>query len=169
MAIVTGVVEAKTGLGKYGTYGILVAGNWYNSKFEIKCNKGDTVEFDNGDKKYVNKLKVVGSGGVASPAGGDTGTTGTSKPYAPRGGFPIGPLDGQRSIIRQNAVTNANNLIANLLTAGDKDAADALKTGGSEFLIAVAQCIEDYTTGDMDTKEAESKVKDAKKDLEDSM
>jgi len=173
MGTVTGVVEAKTGLGKYGTYGLLVNGKWHNSKFEIKCNKGDEVQFEDGDKNYVNKLKVVSSGGGASVAGSGSGTSAPVRATGARGGFPIGPLDGQRSIIRQNAVTNANNMLATALQHNELIAKKFAKVPNvatvAESLIEAAKMIEAYTTGDADTAEAEAKVKDAKAELEDSM
>lgn len=139
MSIVTGVVEAKSKT-KYG-YGILVTGKWHNSKFEIKCEKGDTVEFDDGGKNYCNKLKVISAG--------DAGTSAPAARGGPKGSFPIGLFDGQRSIIRQNAVTNANTYVANFL--GDQDVS-------IEDLLDVARQIEAYTTGDLDAEAAEAMV-----------
>lgn len=144
MSIVTGVVEAKSKT-KFG-YGILVTGKWHNSKYEIRCEKGDTVEFDDGGKNYCNKLKVISSGDV----GGAT-VTPIKSGGGSRGSFPIGALDGQRSIIRQNAVTNANTFLGNVGYP-----TKAAREAQLELLLDTARAIEAYTTGDLDAAEAEA-------------
>ncbi|MEK0325807.1 MAG: hypothetical protein QQN63_08895 [Nitrosopumilus sp.] len=118
----TGMVAVVT-KNKYG-YGLKLEGNdqWFNSKFEPGCNKGDSVTFDDKDKRYIDNLKVSASapevsGGVGSSAGG----------YDKR----------QTSIVRQNAITNANAYFA---LVGHKKAT-------VEELIAIAQQIEVYTLG----------------------
>lgn len=141
MATVQGVVERKA-QNKYG-WGILVDGKWYNSKYELKCDKDDTVEFEDGGKNYANRLKVVssgGGGGTAKPSAG-------GRTYS-RGKFPIEPDDGQISIIRQNALGAAINYMsaANML-AGKP--ADDLPT-----IIDVARSFEEYTSGELDREAA---------------
>lgn len=78
MALVTGTIEAVSH--KFDKFSINVNGEWYSTKQEWapspEPNKGDTVSFDNGGKKFIKKLKVVGSGGAPSSSGG----TGYSKP-----------------------------------------------------------------------------------------
>ena len=146
MSTVVGMVEAKSKT-KFG-YGILVNGKWHNSKFEIKCEKGDQVEFEDGGKNYCNKLKVVSSGGGAAPMPVTRGSFGGA-----RGSFPIGPLDGQRSIIRQNAVTNANTFLGNF--------SEELRVDiSTDTLLDIARQIEAYTTGDLDAEEAEAMLKE---------
>jgi len=90
---------------RYG-YGMKIEGNdnWFNSKFEIGASKGDFVTFDDGGKNYINGLEKT-AGGVSTPAGG-----GGSGNQVPSGG---GHDKRQTSIVRQNAITNANAFFAN--------------------------------------------------------
>ena len=146
MSTVTGTIEAMSGKSAYGTYGILVDGTWYNSKFPISANKGDEVEFDNGGKKYVNKLKVVSAG-----AGGETApkTTPRSTGGYSRGKFPVAKDDGQIAIIRQNALTNACNLFTETMEVGTQIDDETVAT-----IIGIARTFESYTSGDVDREAA---------------
>ncbi len=110
----------------YG-YGLKIEGNdqWFNTKFDPKCNKGDMVTFDDKDKGYVDGLTVTG----AAPAAEATSTTSSqgSASYDKK----------QTSIVRQNAVTNANSFVAN----SGKKASTIAK------LLEIAREIEVYTLG----------------------
>lgn len=146
MATVTGKVEAMSGKSAYGTYGMLINGKWYNSKWPIKANKGDEVEFDDGGKSYVNKLTVVsagGGGGGAAPSATPTRSTSYS-----RGKFPIAKDDGQISIIRQNALTNAVKLVTEAKGLG-ANIEDSVST-----ILDIARVFEAYTSGDVDREAA---------------
>lgn len=151
MATVTGIVEAAS-KNKYG-YGIMVNGGWYNSKWEIKASKGDEVEFDDGGKTYVQKLRIVkaADGGSTAPVGSKASTGNTSY----RGVFPLAPNDGSRSIVRQNALTNSTNLLLGLSVGKDLKVDDAIKT-----ILKIAREFEYYTSGDVDS--------DAKKAIEET-
>ena len=118
----TGMVAVVT-KNKYG-YGLKLEGNdqWFNSKFEPGCNKGDSVTFDDKDKRYIDSLKVTSAAPVQDPSGGSSA-----------GGYD----KRQTSIVRQNAITNANSYFA---LVGHKKAT-------VEELIAIAQQIEVYTLG----------------------
>lgn len=73
MAIVTGVVEAVST--RYDKYSVLVNGNWYGTKIEwatVKPNKGDSIEFDDGGKKYLKNVVIKG-GAPAAPTSGSRG------------------------------------------------------------------------------------------------
>ena len=73
---VTGTVEAIST--KYDKFSIMVNDIWYGTKqeyadnFKALPNRGDSVEFDNGGKKFLSKLVIVGasasSGSPSSPA-----------------------------------------------------------------------------------------------------
>lgn len=141
MSTVTGIVEAAS-KNKYG-FGIMVNGSWYNSKWEIKAAKGDEVEFDDGGKTYVQKLRVVKSaGGTPAVSGGGKTSPGYNS-Y--RGTFPVTTTDGARAIIRQNALTNATNLVVG---SGEKlKLDDAVKK-----ILEVARHFEYYTSGDVDVE-----------------
>ena len=151
MSEVTGVVE-WAGANKFGGHSIRVDGNFYNSKYEIKCGVGDEVKFDAGTTgKYCNKLKVVtASTGtpVSSAAASPTVRTGG------RGVFPIAKHDGQRSIIRQNALARAVEVIA-LMSEGMETRDDICAEA-----VRIAMELERYTAGDLDA-EAEEAAKEA--------
>lgn len=146
MATVSGAVEAVST--KFGKFGVLIGGKWYNTKPEWLTetpNKGDMVEFDDGGRNYIKKLVIKSSGGGEAPTSG-----GSSHSSSPRSGggrtFPVAPTAPERTINRQNALTNAVNF-ANL----NKD------TGYSpEDILEVARIFEAYTTGDLDVLEAEA-------------
>lgn len=144
MSTVTGNVKAKSA-NKFG-FGIMVNDKWYNSKYEIKAEKGDVVEFDDGGKNYIKGLKVSGRT-VSDPVSAVGGGGGGGKPSF-RGPFPIPAADGQRSIIRQNSVTNAVNLYGHLLAhkaiTGKDDPVGAVLLMAREF--------EKYSAGDIDAE-----------------
>jgi hypothetical protein len=76
MSTVNGTVEAIST--KYGKFSIMVNDNWYGTKQEWAPNplpnRGDVVEFDDGGKNFLKKLRIKSSGGgttpSAAPAGG---------------------------------------------------------------------------------------------------
>ena len=151
MSEVTGVVE-WAGKDKYGNHSIRIGDNWYKSKFEIKCNKGDEVSFDSGATgKYVNKLKVVKAGGGDTSSTSASPSTGGGKRL---GSFPIAPLDGQRSIIRQSAVNRAVELVA-LDPKGLKNRDEMV-----DEVIRIASKLEWFCAGDMDREAAEAAKKE---------
>lgn len=100
MAKVTGVVT-KHDKNKYGGWSIVVDGNYYNSKFEIKCSVGDSVEFDDGGKNYCSKLKVLTKAAPTTAQGSSGGTA------------PASHRDV--SIVRQNALRHAGVIMSAIL------------------------------------------------------
>lgn len=151
MPIVTGIVEAMTD--KYGKVNCLLDdGKWYSTKPEYAPSpmpkKGDQIEFDSGPTgKYFSKVKILGGGGTSSaptsvgkPVNREI-TSNTSRT------FPVGPLAPERTINRQNALTNA---VAFYGTTGDCP----------EDIIAIARKFEAYTTGDLDLEEAKKALKE---------
>jgi hypothetical protein len=147
MAIVTGMVEAKSD--KFDKFSIKVGDNWYSSKYEIKAERGDMVEFDDGDKKYCRKLRVTGG---ASSGGGGGGTTVNTSPAAT--GFPIPTRHQSRSIIRQNSLTNARELYINFAN-GEETFPEAV-----DAIIDIARKFEAYSAGDADYEAVQNKLKD---------
>jgi len=150
MATVNGVVEAVST--KFGKFSIMVNGNWYATKMEwakVQPNKGDTVTFDDGGGKFLKNVKITGGGEAPSATPATVG----GGAYVPknRGTFPIGLEDGQRSIIRQNALTNARELVVSTISGGkfDKDKTVAL-------ILEIAKEFEAYTAGDIERYAAES-------------
>ena len=151
--MINGTVEAKSFNAKYGSYGMLIAGKWYNSKYEIKAEKGDEVEFDDGGKNYIKGLKVVSSGGgstTSSASGPSTPARSVGGGYGNRGKFPIGKDDGQRSIIRQNSLARSIEALkaANMFDGMDPN--DMVST-----IISTARLFEAYSAGDIDREAAE--------------
>lgn len=165
MTIVKGVVNNKAN--KFDKHAIVVDGGtglgelWYSSKFEINCNIGDLVEFDAGPegKKWCSKLKVLSSGNPvkdkdgnthAAPAPGQSVSGGGGTRDSASGGkkFLEPKMHSQRSIIRQNAVTNANAFIT----------ATGIKVSTVADLILLAKEIEEYTAGDTEAKHVKAKM-----------
>lgn len=138
MPTINGIIEAKSN--KFDKWSILVDGEWYSTKFEIKGEKGDTVAFETPEgKKYVNKLRVVsGGGGVASIP------KNTGGGFA-KGTFPVPLRDGSRAIIRQNSITNAVKYATGCELA-------------VEEIIEIARKFEAYSSGDLDMAAAEDAV-----------
>lgn len=163
MGTVTGIVQAKSS-NKFG-HGIMVGGSWYNSKYPIVCDKGDEIEFDDGGKNYANKVKVISSGGGASTGVGASGSgTAGAVPLAKstggysRGVFPIPANDGTRSIVRQNSVTNAVNLVSAMIASKKPGSAEGESV--VDWVLSIAREFEKYSSGDLDAEivaEMESK------------
>lgn len=152
MATVEGVVEYK-GANKFGGYSIKVNGNFYNSKFEPKCEKGDYVEFDDGGKKYINGLKKKSSpegGGISAP--GNTSGGKRFRNNGEEGGFPVHPLAYERALDRRNALLCASRLFGT--AAENLETTDLPKL--AKDVIHLARYFEAYTTGDMERIDAEN-------------
>lgn len=144
MGQVTGTVAATND--NYGKVNIQVNGGWYSTKKEWwkgpEPSVGDEVSFDDGGKNYIKYFKMTGKG--SAPSGG--ASSGGAK--APVGGrtFPVAPLAPERTINRQNALTNAVKYLEEQQVASKED------------VVAVARYFEAYTTGDLDAQEAEAQA-----------
>jgi hypothetical protein len=168
MSEITGIVESigtkevKTRFGMKPTFSMKVDGEWYKLGFtKPKCDKGDEVSFSYVEGTYGREVdaKAINVG-----AGGSKGAPTTAGAVAPRaapsyggkGVFPIPALDGQRAIVRQNALTNARELVVGC--AGGKPFA----VDDEEIIriIAIARKFEAYACGDLDARRAEE-MKDA--------
>lgn len=164
-AISTKQVDTKRG--KADTYAFKGDdGQWYSTGFDNPgVAKGDEVDFEFENTRYGNKVKFeTFKINGAAVKGKSTGPA--KAPYVPRavgtGGsaptytkpFPIPLLHGDRAIIRQNALTNARELY-------DSDPEKPIKDAAKE-IIEVARIFEEYSAGDGERREAESKSKEAK-------
>lgn len=153
MSTVTGTVKvvSKSIFG----YGLMLEeedGKWYNSKFEIRAGKGESVTFDDGGKNYVNKLKVNRGGEVATDAPVNSTKVSTKTHFLPV------PLENSRAIIRQNALTNARELMC--VVNDGVDSMDVSQTDVMvERIIQIARVFEEYTSGDSDVTKAEEVIK----------
>lgn len=153
--------EVKTKYGMKPTYSFKGNdGQWYSLGFKKPAfSKGEEVEFEFDSTKFGNQVTAVlsshtGSGPVAADA---------TKKYEPRaayqaggkGVFPIPATDGQRSIIRQNALTNARELVVAI--AGGV----VLETDATvNEILRVAKKFEAYTAGDSEAVAAKKALKE---------
>ena len=133
-------------------------GQWYKLGFKKpQFAKGDEVEFEFTSGKWGNEVTAVLSAPTADADAPVVATAsaprkayggGTAGGYS-RGQFPIPPTDGQRSIIRQNSLSNAIKY-AELIDAG--------KT--VEDIIRVAKLFESYSAGDTEAAAAKKALKE---------
>lgn len=151
IGVVTSIIADKrtSKAGKpFTMYVIEVDGRPYEFGFKKPegVNRGDNIQFD-AEKKFGRDAIVEGSLSKA-PSGAASVAPKTGGGYSRGGGvFPIPANDGQRSIIRQNAVTNAREVVASY---GGAIEGESLEEYMSR-IIGIAQLIEQYTTGDLDT------------------
>ena len=155
MSFVNGVVESLARTGK----SIKVGGEWYGAFSPASlggCKVGDAVSFSwapSKDGQYKNikgSVSFVG-GGAATPASLDA----PAPRSAPSGGsygrsitFPLPPLDGQRVIVRQNALGHATKVVAEVLYKMDDEPMD--DAAFASRIIDLARQFEAYVAGDLD-------------------
>ena len=151
MTQVTGVIEATTD--KFGKFNVLMDnGKWYSTNPERAPNprpvKGQTITFDSGSTgKYLNSVRIEG-GASATPATKPASGGGSFSANSTARTFPVAPLAPERTINRQNALTNA----VAYYTHFDDDVPTP------ENVIEVARKFEAYTTGDLDLEEAKREM-----------
>jgi hypothetical protein len=132
------------------TYTFKANGAWFRTNFKDHgLVVGDVVTFSYEVGKYGNDVDIATLQKIGSaPAGAVPAVPASSAPARPAvsraGTFPIPPLDGQRSIVRQNALTNARELVVARI-ADFKDAPDAEVAA---HIIEVARAFEAYSCGD---------------------
>lgn len=164
MATFTGVVESVSRTGK----AIKIGERWYSAFTAAQlngANVGNNVRFvfNETEKAGTTYYNIKGSVSILKdePAAPSTAAlvAGPEAPrpsYAGKGGrsFPVGPLDPERSIIRQNALTQANNAIGLVFRGEEVHSDEEL----ADRLIALARKFEAYSAGDLDAIEAENAV-----------
>ena len=156
MATMTGIVEelsqkdVTTKFGVKPTYSIKVNGTWIRCAFKKPpCNVGDEVAFDGESGTYGMEGKNVivttrGSGAPPSAAAPTAVIRNTSASNSRV--FPIPPLHGDRSIVRQNALARATELA--IACRGGKPF--EIDESTTTIVIALARQFEAYTAGDLD-------------------
>lgn len=146
-------------------------------------NPGDTISFNstsnygrmNIDLATVTKVMAGSAAPVAVSTGSPWSTPAPAAPTPPTpasggysgGGkvFPVPKLHGDRSIIRQNSLTNARELICTLIdaeTPRDQKGIDHL----AEIIISTAYKFEAYSSGDIELEKAKAMKAKAKKQEE---
>ena len=152
----TSTKDVSTKFGTKATYSIKVDSQWIKCGFkDPKVVVGEQVECDAETGTYGMETKKVISLGKSStvvpstPVRTGSGYSGSSRP------FPIPPLHGDRSIVRQNALSRAVELYV-AAQGGKTFALDVeLQT---KLVIHIARKFEAYTTGDIDLEEAEAEI-----------
>lgn len=152
-----GVVEEVINNGTGKGSGLRVGGKKYGVYDPVASrlntiNVGDNVSFrytekpGSGGVVYKNVQGVITVTTATPTVTENTNTSPAQKVYS-RGKFPIDPRDGQRSIIRQNALTNARELWVDMLgVVSDTEGKDMEKL--VEDIIDTARRFESYTAGD---------------------
>lgn len=182
MSKIVGVVsalnsrEVTTRFGKRNTFNITVDGQPYQLGFGKPTMKvGDTVEFEFAVTSYGNEvvkgsLVVVGAPG-ALPVHVPTAAVPIPAARQPAGVlksaggyervFPVPALSPERAIIRQNALTQARELVIETQPATTTSTwADRQNQHDNlaDEIIRVARAFEAYATGDLDAGEAKKEV-----------
>lgn len=159
MPNMTGVVEqvstkdVNTKFGPKPTYSAKVNGTWVKFGFKNpKVNVGDEISFNGESGTYGLEAKdvtVVSRG--ASPASSAPVPVPTRSSTASSSRvFPIPPLHGDRSIVRQNALARAVELFTSARGGKAFDVDDV----ATAIIIRLARGFEAYTAGDLDLAEA---------------
>jgi hypothetical protein len=173
MSTITGVIQQMHESGKRFK---MDDGNWY-SAFAISqvpkgLGVGDTVGFvytlvEKDDKTYRNIKGNVSKKEGAAPRASEAAPVSRSAPSTggySRGAFPVPALDGSRSIIRQNALTQANACVGHYLHHGLQLVSDEHSVEDlARKVIEVARIFEAYSAGDLDAKEAEAAMEEIRK------
>lgn len=159
MATMNGVVEALARTGK----GLKIGENWYSAFTAGMLNGakvGDNVSFvytevvkEGTTYRNIKGAVSIKEGGAPEPAAGRPAAASGGSSFSKGGrSFPVGPLDPERSIIRQNSLTQANKLLEGQL--GEMPSYEEQ----AHTVISVARIFESYSAGDMDAEEAAAAV-----------
>jgi hypothetical protein len=157
-----GSKDVNTRFGAKKTYSFKVGGAWYSTGFkDPKVNAGDVVSFDYNTGSYGNEADPKSITKGSAPAAASSPVTRVIPAVSSgKGVFPIPALDGQRSIIRQNALTNARELFVG--AAGGKPMAWD-ESAMCDSIINMARKFEAYSAGDLDAEEVAAEMAAEKK------
>ena len=156
-----GQKDVTTKFGVKPTYSMKVNGTWIKCAFKKPpCNVGDEVSFDGESGTYgiEGKNILVTKRGTGGPAPSTSTPVPSNKGgYTPANSrvFPIPPLHGDRSIVRQNALARATELY---IAARGGKAFDVDKDA-TAVVIGLARQFESYTAGDLDLAAATAEAK----------
>lgn len=160
-----GTKEVKTRYGMKPTYSAKIDGEWFKLGFtKPPFGKGDSISFNYEESTYGNEMDVKSitiAAGAATPSTAGVASVGVKPAYTGgKGVFPIPPLDGQRSIVRQSSLTNARELYCKAHTTTsivDLDEA-------AHEIVRLAKIFEAYSCGDTVAEKA-AKAKAAKVEI----
>lgn len=152
-----GTKEVKTRFGMKTTYSFKVGGEWYKMGFtKPMFGKGDAVEFEYTEGTYGREVDKGAISVVSKVSAGEPSIppAGARSPFTPaytggKGVFPIPALDGQRAIVRQNALTNARELYITVVDINSSELGKA-----ADGIISLARKFEAYACGDLDALRA---------------
>lgn len=125
-------------------------GKWYTcNEKDLSAKKGDEVEFNfvvngiyNNCKGSIKKVESATPSLMAKPTGSTFGRS-----------FPVAALAPERSIIRQNSLGHAVNVV--MMIAGSNSTSTSEV---AEQVIEVARMFEAYSAGDLDVEIADKEV-----------
>jgi hypothetical protein len=171
----TSTKDRNTRFGVKPTYSFQANGQWFSTGFKNHgLNKGDVATFEYTTGTYgheVNPTTIVkgtSAPAVAAPATNVAKPVYTAPLSSGKGVFPIPALDGQRAIVRQNALTNARELWVGLYSthgkAKDQPIADGEKVclQIADSIIRIARKFEAYACGDVDLEEVQAELDEMK-------
>lgn len=165
MTMMTGIVEevsqkdVSTKFGVKPTYSFKMGGKWIKCGFKNPhLEVGYQVDFDATSGTYGIETKSVNI--ISKTASGVAGSSSSPAKVSPVVGsygkvFPIPPLHGDRSIVRQNALARAVDIFIG--SAGGKPY--TFEESVTTTIINLAKKFEAYTAGDLDMAEAMDEIK----------
>ena len=157
MATISGQVEVKAATGKMAGKSIKVGEYWYTVKFPSALagiEKGDYVTFDyttNGTFNNITGKPVKSTPPASTPVKAFSGASyGSSTARV----FPVPALAPERSIIRQNSLTHALNVLQARAYWEHVTSCEEYANAA----IDVARMFEAYSAGDLDAEMVEAEV-----------
>lgn len=171
MSYVVESITNKTVNTKFGpkpAYSIKANGVWFSVGWKNpKFNVGDTLDFKFEESQYGKKIDEAtvrvlskGSGASTPPVSGTTPAEAAPTPSRsfgpPQKVFPVPLMHGDRSIIRQNALTNAREVVIARMPDALRDIVDPDDEELARRIIAMARMFEEYSAGDIERRAAEA-------------
>lgn len=151
--------DVNTKFGPKPAYTIMANGEKFSYGFKKPTFAvGDEIDFQFTESTYGKQVDPVSvrmiKKGTGSPATlSATVSSAPTKTYTPPTKvFPIPPLHGDRAIVRQNSITNATKLIADMQSKS-KEVRNEVELANT--IIEIAKMFEAYSCGDNDAMAAE--------------
>jgi len=166
--------DRTTRFGVKKAYSFKADGQWYATGFkDSRVAVGDCICFEFTIGSYGNDVDITtivkgtpSPNSTVTPGPAKAGQTST---YGGKGVFPIPPLDGQRAIVRQNALTNARELFATVLSINNVHAGSGIVLSDGDIetmtstIVKIARAFEAYSCGDSDLEEMERELEEEMK------